>query len=309
MRPIHAALFAAFTAFLPQPARADGAASSPSPEFDADVAAWRANRQEGLRSESGWLSVVGLYWLHEGENRFGTDPNGDIVLPDGTAPARAGSFFLEHGKVRVAAQAGVALTLAGAQVVTRDDLKGDDRPPPDQLGLGNLSMYVIRRGERVGIRVKSPHTEARRQFRGLDYFPASKSYRVTAHFIPAATPHKIPVATVIGTVELMTVPGTLEFTLGRRTFRLDPVLEKDDANELFIIFRDETADHETYPAGRFLYAELPHDGKVLLDFNKAENPPCAFTDFATCPLPPRQNVLPVRIEAGEKRFVGGEHQP
>jgi len=306
MRPI-LALFAVSAVWVPHLARADGAASSPS-SFEADIAAWRANRQEGLRSESGWLSLVGLYWLHEGENRFGADPQGDIVLPAGSAPPSAGSFFLEHGKVRVTAEAGAVLTLAGAPVVTRDDLQGDDRQTPDKLGLGDLSLQVIRRGQRVGIRVKSPNTQARRQFRGLDYFPASESYRVTARFIRARAARKIPLATVIGTVEPMTAPGTLEFTLGGRTLHLDPVLETDDAKELFIIFRDETADHETYPAGRFLYAELPRDGKVVLDFNKAENPPCAFTDFATCPLPPRQNILPVRIEAGEKRYAGSEHR-
>jgi uncharacterized protein (DUF1684 family) len=162
-------------------------------------------------------------------------------------------------------------------------------------------MYVIERGGRFALRVKDPESARRRSFRGLDWFPVRESYRVTARFVPYEPPKAIPIANVLGTVEPMPSPGYVVFSLNGREFHLDPVLEDPAAKELFFIFRDETAGKQTYPAGRFLYADLPKDGRVVLDFNKAYSPPCAFTSFATCPLPPRQNRLDVRIEAGEKR--------
>jgi uncharacterized protein (DUF1684 family) len=277
--------------------------ANPSDSFRKEVDSWRAHRLETLRAETGWLSLVGLYWLHEGENRFGSDAKNDLVLPASTPP-NAGSLFLEDGKVRVVAKPGAGVTLDGAALGEHRDLKSDDQPKPDQLRVADVMFYVIRRSGRVGVRAKSPNSPARTGFRGLDYFPADEKYRVTAELVRSDKPRQIRVASIIGTTELMTVPGTLKFSLDGRELTVDPVLEGDDARELFIIFRDATAAKETYPAGRFLYADLPKDGKVVLDFNRAFNPPCAFTPYATCPVPPKQNVLPVRIEAGEKRYAG-----
>jgi uncharacterized protein (DUF1684 family) len=173
----------------------------------------------------------------------------------------------------------------------------------DFLQVGRLKLYVIKRGERYGIRLKDPESEYRRNFRGLEYFPPNDAYRITARFVPE--PRKIPILNIIGQTESNDSPGYALFTLNGQELRLRPILEEPDAKTLFFVFRDQTAGKETYPAGRFLDTDLPRDGQVILDFNKAYNPPCAFTPYATCPLPPQENRLAVRIEAGEKKY--GNH--
>jgi uncharacterized protein (DUF1684 family) len=254
--------------------------------YQAEIARWHREREAGLKAADGWLTLVGLFWLHEGANPFGKDPSGEIVLPDG--PARAGIFQLEHGKVTV--------TLDGR---TRE-LHPDSDSPKDVLKVGRLRLLAIRRGDKLGIRVKDPESPARREFHGIESFPADESYRVTAQWV--AEPHKIPILNVLGQTEDSDCPGYAVFRLQGREFRLYPIIEGPGAKELFYIFRDETSAKETYGAGRFLYSDMPKNAKVVLDFNTANNPPCAFTPYATCPLPPPENRLPVRIEAGEKRY-------
>jgi uncharacterized protein len=249
--------------------------------YPARIEEWRKAREASLRST--WLQITGLFWLHEGANRFGKDAANDIVLPDG--PARAGVFDLRGGKVTV--------TLGGA---TRP-VAGNSN---DAARVGRLSLFVIRRGDKAGIRMKDPESHYLRDFHGLEYFPPSERYRITARFV--SEPRKIPILNVLGQTEQQECPGYAVFRLNGTELRLYPILETPGARELFYIFRDQTAGKETYGAGRFLYSDLPKDGSVVLDFNKAHNPPCAFTDYATCPLPPRENRLPVRIEAGEKRY-------
>lgn len=268
-------------------------------DYAKEIAAWRAERLSRLTAEDGWLSLAGLHWLEPGENRFGSDPSGQVVLPAGKAPALAGFFILEAGRVRVRALPGSGVSLGGVPIEEKE-LRTDAAGEPDILRLGDLRFYVIERGGRFAVRVKDPDAPARRTFRGLDYFPADPRYRVVAKFVPYEKPKKVSVPTAIGTIETMNAPGYVEFELGGRSLRLEPVLEEPQAAELFFMFRDETSGRETYPAGRYLYAELPREGTVVLDFNKAYNPPCAFTPYATCPYPPKENWLPVRIEAGEK---------
>lgn len=251
--------------------------------FQTDIAEWRAERAKGLMAEGGWLSLTGLFWLHEGANPFGKDPAGDIALEDG--PAHAGVFHLKNGKVTV--------TMDGA---TRD-VKPDSA---DVVKVGRLNLFVIARSGKFGIRVKDPESPARRGFHGLEYFPASETYRVTARWVDE--PRQIPILNVLGQTEPSKSPGYAVFQLQGKEFRLYPILETRDAKELFYIFRDETAGKETYGAGRFFYSAMPQDGKVTLDFNKAYNPPCAFTPYATCPLPPPENRLAIRIPAGEKKY-------
>jgi uncharacterized protein (DUF1684 family) len=251
--------------------------------YQSEIAAWRHQREAGLRRDGGWLTVTGLFWLREGANRFGTNAGNEIVLPAG--PAQAGVFELHKGKVT-------------AKV---DGSRREIRPDSDELvPVGRLRLYVIQRGDRYGIRMKDPDSQFLREFHGLEYFPAREDYRVTARFV--AEPRKIPIANIVGQTELDDSPGYVVFQLQGRQFRLSPVLEEPGAKELFFIFRDETAGKETYGAGRFLYTSLPKDGTVVLDFNKAYNPPCAFTPYATCPLPPKENRMAVRIEAGEKKY-------
>jgi uncharacterized protein (DUF1684 family) len=255
--------------------------------FETEVASWRQARVAALQADDGWLSLAGLFWLHAGANPFGTNKSNEIVLPDG--PAKAGAFHLSGGKVTV--------TLDGHSRAVAPD-------SDDVVRVGRLRLLAIKRGDKYGIRVKDPQSEYRRNFRGLDYFPATPEYRVTARFV--AEPKTIEILNILGQQEHYPSPGYAVFRLQGREFRLRPYLEEPDAKELFYVFRDQTSGKETYGAGRFLYSGMPSDGRVVLDFNKAYNPPCSFTPYATCPLPPAENRLPIRIAAGEKKY---EHGP
>jgi len=276
-----------------------------SPPVDADYAAgierFRAEREERLRSETGWLTVVGLYWLEPGDNSFGSGPGSRILLPEGRGPEIAGSFTLADGKVTVRAGADSGVTLEG-EAITERELHTDVEGKPDVLELDDLTFYVIQRGDRYGIRVKDPRSEMLREFSGLESFPVDPDYRVEATLVPYDPPKEVQIATVVGTVQPMLTPGRVEFTLNGEKLSLEPMVGEPDDEEYFFIFRDGTSGKETYGAGRYLYTEAARDGRVVLDFNKAYNPPCAFTPYATCPLPPPQNRLPIRVEAGEKVY-------
>jgi uncharacterized protein (DUF1684 family) len=219
------------------------------------------------------------------------------VLPRG--PARAGVFQFRGGKTVFRASQGVNASINGKPASAAAPLKSDTDGTPDQVRMDGLTMFVIHRGNRYGIRLRDPESKQRREFTGEHWFPVNGSYRVSAKFVAYDKPNMIPITNVLGQTELEPSPGYATFALQGRALRLEPVTEDD---HLFFIFRDLTAGHETYAAGRFLYAAVPKNGVVELDFNKAENPPCAFTAFATCPLPPKQNRLEVRIEAGELNY-------
>ena len=267
-------------------------------DYTATVEAWRVTREASLKADGGWLSVAGLFWLKEGPNRFGSAADNDILLP-ASAPAHAGVFELTKGETRFRLEPGVAGAVKGLAIsagLLRPDTSGD----PDVLTMGPLTLHVIERQGQVGIRLKDNDSARRKSFAGLRWYPISESWRVTAKWTAYAAPARMPVPNVLGRVDSMASPGYAEFTLNGRALRLDPVLEEDGATELFFIFRDLTAPKETYGGGRFLHSALPQDGQVVIDFNEAYSPPCAFTDYATCPLPPKQNQLKVRIEAGER---------
>ena len=275
--------------------------------FLKDLELWRKTRHAGLSGENGWLTLVGLDWLVEGENAFGSDPLNPVPLPEKKAPAKAGVFVLDHGAVRVKVVPGSEVKLNGKPIAPNEEqvLKSDAEGKPDVLSLGPLSFYVIKRGDRFGIRVKDSQSPVRLGFKGIASFPADPTYQVVAEFVPYATPKDIPIPTVLGTTETMQAPGYVKFKLHGKNLTLEPVIEDPSEPQLFFIFRDKTSGKGTYPAGRFLYAAMPKDGKVTLDFNRSYNPPCAFTPFATCPLPPPQNRLPIAVKAGEKNY--GHH--
>jgi hypothetical protein len=266
--------------------------------YQAEIEKWRQEREEALKAEDGWLTVAGLFWLKEVENSVGSDEGNDFVLPKASAPGRVGAFDFHNGATTFRAASGVAATVNG-QPTTRAALKPDTAGSPDLLRIRGLTMYVIQRGNRFGIRLKDKDSERRRNFTGTRWFPVKEEYRVTAKYVPYDPPKKLSIPNILGGVEEETSPGYVEFTLHGQRCRLDPVSEGDS---LFFIFKDQTAGRETYPSGRFLSASLPKNGEVVLDFNQAVNPPCAFTPYATCPLPPQQNQLPVRVEAGELRY-------
>ena len=285
-------LSSASCAPAPSPA-ADGAA------WERELEQWKAKRLASLKSDDGWLTLIGLFWLKEGENRFGSDPSNEIVLPEGKVPPFAGTLRLAGGRVKLEARPEAGVTSKG-RPVSALDLRSDADGAPTMLELGPLSFNVVRRGERLGLRVRDRENPARAEFKGTDYYPADRRWLLSARFEPYEPPRRVPIMNVLGMETEETAPGALAFEVGGREYRLQALREKG-SEQLFIIFADQTSGKETYGAGRYLYADPPGpDGRVKLDFNKAYSPPCAFTRYATCPLPPAQNRLPLRVEAGEK---------
>jgi uncharacterized protein (DUF1684 family) len=277
------------------------------PGYVADVTKWRADHEKQLRGEDDWLAVAGLFWLKNGVNTVGYGGHYDVELSSSFPKGKFGEITLSQDGAVLALAPGVkALAgdvpvsrMTGAQIVPPVELKPDDPGPATKIKVGSQTFYLIKRGEKVGIRLKDSKSPARLNFKGEKWYPIDARYKVTATIdaYPDAKPVKVP--NVLGGDYDYKSPGLLHFTLGGKDYALMPVIEDD---HLFIIFRDLTSKSTTYGAGRFLYAPMPKDAKVELDFNKAENPPCAFTEFATCPLPPHQNRLDVAIPAGEKRY-------
>jgi uncharacterized protein (DUF1684 family) len=273
----------------------------PDPSHRAEIEAWRARRVANLTSAEGWLSVVGLFWLEEGENPIGSAPGSRVQLP-ASAPGRLGSIDLAAGRATFRPLPGADLTAGGKPVSGPVALASDAEEDTTKLRAGSVLFYLISRGGKIGVRVKDAHSDARRGFRGIDYFPIDPGWRIEARFEPYDPPRSISVPNVLGQDNAETSPGALVFAHGGRTYRLDPVLERGET-DYFVIFGDATNGKETYGAGRFLYVKPPVNGKTVIDFNKAYNPPCVFTAFATCPLPPPQNKLKVSIAAGEKEYA------
>jgi uncharacterized protein len=259
--------------------------------YIASLDRWRAEHEAALRADDGWLTVVGLAWLKDGANRAGSAADADVKLPAET-PGALGVFRLSSGIVRFEPAPGMPARINGQPAEARIM-----RPDADTISTGSVSLFIIRRGDKFGVRMKDRDSATRRTFAGERWYPGREAWRVAARFEPYATPEMIPILNVLGQTDPQPSPGAVAFTIAGTEYRLDPIRQ---GRELFFIFKDLTSADSTYPAGRFLYTSLPQNGQVVLDFNKAENPPCAFTEFATCPLPPRQNQLPTRIEAGEQ---------
>ncbi len=264
---------------------------------------WREARTTRLRSPDGWLTLVGLHWIEAAPRRFGSAPDNDIVLPDG--PAHGGTFQASFKGVTVHPQADEVL-LAGKPLTEPRLLRGDDQAETDVLQVGRLRMTAIKRGLKWAIRAKDPESPVLRDFKGIESWPIAAEWRIEADWAPYAEPRQRMIATAQGTHESVQVPGVAKLTLGGVPITLEPILEEPDATELLFVFKDATSGRLTYGGGRFLYADLPKNGKIVLDFNRAYNPPCAFTAYATCPLPPPGNRLQVPIEAGEKKYAGAD---
>ena len=278
-------------------------AASAQDSYDKTIEKWRAEREAKLKSDDGWLTVTGLFWLREGQNEFGSAPTNDIVLPPGSAPDKLGSFEWLNGKITLRVAEGATIT-ANSKPVRELVLHSDSVKRPEVIEAGDLSFLLLKRGDRWGIRLKDKNSFARQNFTGLRWYPAKESYRIAAEFIAYDQPKDIPIVNVLGDIENYKSPGLLKFKLNGQEYTLEPVNYGGD--QLFIIFRDLTSNKTTYAASRFLYADAPKDGKVILDFNQAINPPCAFTAYATCPLPPKQNRLNVAIEAGELIYLSSK---
>jgi hypothetical protein len=249
-----------------------------------DVAAWRAwreRREAKLREPEGWLSLIGLHWLAPGENRVEGLP---------------GVFTLRDGQVTLRAEAADGYRLGEAPVLERT-LRSDAGEKPDRLRLGSRTVGLIQRGQELALRVWDADSPARQAFPGIETFPHDSRWRIEARWEAYPAPRKVELPSAAGPPQQSLAPGRAHFEVGGREVELEPT---EDGDRLFFVFRDATAPRETYGGGRFLSAEAPAGGKVTLDFNRASNPPCAFSPHATCPLPEPGNVLPVRIEAGEK---------
>ena len=266
--------------------------------YQEEIAKYREARVAELTAPNGWLAVQGLFWLHNGANTAGSDPASQIKLPQ-RAPMRLGVFTLAGGKVTFAPDPAAHVEVAGKHAAGPVELAGGEQ---NAVVSARVSLFLIRRGDRVGLRMLDPDSRARRAFKGLRYFPLDPAYRFKAKYTAYPALKTVPVANVLGQLVPMESPGYVEFTSNGRTWRLEPVYETSRRDDLFFIFKDLTSRTDTYEAGRYLHAPLPQNGVVDLDFNRAYNPPCAFTAFATCPLPTKENQLAVAIRAGELRY-------
>lgn len=276
------------------------------PAYAAQIGTARALREARLASENGWLTLVALHWLVPGENAVGSDPALPVSLTAPGIPPRACAFVLgPDGAVTLRAEAGAPVAVNGAPP-TGAPLVTDRGGKPDVVTVGRVKLTVIERGGALAVRARDPESPRRASFDGLDYFPVDPSLRLEARFEPYEAPREVETPSAQGPPQKALAPGLVRFTLGGAERTLEPTVESAGDETLFFVFSDETAGTESYGAGRFLYADRPKPGetKVLLDFNLAQNPPCAFTPYATCPLPLPSNVLPVRIAAGEKAPAG-----
>ena len=272
-----------------------------------DIREWQENLEKKLTTDRGWLTLAGLGWLKQGENRVGSDSANSVVTPPGTAPAYLGSIFLKGDSMVFRTANGVDVTNSG-ELVREIRLESDAAPTPTELRHGTLLLYVIDRGGELGVRIKDSRNPALLNFKGLDFFPVDPKYRFNAKFHPYDIPKILELPTQAGTIQKDLCPGAIGFSFEGVEYRLDAVIEKGSEDKLFIMFADATSGRETYSVGRQLYTALPDSNNdVVLDFNRAYNWPCVFTVFATCPLTPRQNVITGRIEAGEKMYHDGVH--
>jgi uncharacterized protein (DUF1684 family) len=270
------------------------------PEYITEVEQWHQKRIERLKDENGWLTLVGLYWLEQGNNSFGSNKENDIVFPE-NAPDKIGSITLQDTSITLNVNDNIQVTNNGElakELVLQHDLTGD----PTILDLEPLRWYIIKRGEKIGIRLRDTEAKLRKEFEGIERFPVNDDWRLEAKFESYDPPKIISLPTQLGNVVEEKSPGAAVFTIDGKEYRLDAV---DTGKRYWFIFADETNGKETYGAGRYLYMDK-HDslGNMIIDFNYAYNPPCVFTKYATCSFAPKQNHLRLRITAGEKKWQG-----
>jgi uncharacterized protein len=287
---------------------ADSKSAEDQTSWQSDLLTWRAKRATSLQAPEGWLSLIALGWLKEGDNSFGSAPDNRVQIL-AKAPAHIAVVRLEKSGLRLlpSGDGFPKDLLVDGQPAREQALFADDAEKPSKLTIGTLAIIVIHRDDQFALRVKDLDAPTRIGFHGLRWYAPSETYRIHARWIPYNTPKVLEIPTILGTTTHMPAPGAAEFTLDGQVLRLEPVLEDPKSNQLFFIMRDATSKNTTYGAGRFLYTDLPdhgvnQPGELWLDFNRLVNPPCAFTAYATCPLPPPQNRLTVPIPAGEQRY-------
>ena len=272
-----------------------------SDDYTKSIETWRAERAGRLTTPDGWLSLIGRHLLQPGGNSIGTAEANSIKLAAG--PPYLGTVTLSAGKVTFTPGPSAIVQVDGqpAPPTPTPLVYHDDKPT--HVAFGTVNFYVMERGESLYLRVKDSAAERRKNFAGIDYFPIDPSWRIEAQWVPFDQPRQINITNVLGQVSPATVPGKAVFNRDGRTFELLPI-DEGPGEPLFFVVSDLTSGEETYGGGRFVYADAPKDGKVILDFNRAQNPPCAFTPFATCPLPPAENRMTIHVTAGEKNYRG-----
>jgi hypothetical protein len=279
-------------------------------DWEKDLLAWRAEHAADLQKPDGWLALAGLVWIDAGDNAMGSGADNKVKLP-ASAPAHVGVLHLEGTTVSLRPPSGgfpAGLLVDGKPAAAGDlHTSSDNDKGNPRITIGALNFYAVRRGERFAVRIKDANSAARVGFRGLKWYPPNEHYQVTAKWVPNNPPKTIKLATMIGTAYDAPVPGGAEFALDGKTYRLEPVTEDTPPKKLFFILKDTTSATKTYGACRFLYTPLPpggldKPGEIVLDFNHLENPPCAYTPFATCPLPPVGNRMKIALPVGELRY-------
>jgi uncharacterized protein (DUF1684 family) len=269
--------------------------------YQAEIEKFRHERETKLTSDTGWLTIAGLSFLTKPETTFGSDAESDVVLPAG-APAKAGTFVLaKNNRVSLKPETGVKYALLDGQPFSGGPIKSDGEGPPQRLVFGDVQVWIHQSGGRPAVRIRNRNNPLRKEFTGMKWYPVNEAYRIEGTFVPYEKPKHLQIPNMLGDIDDMESPGHVKFTLNGREHNMAVITE--DEESFWFIFRDLTSGDETYPAARFLYTPRPDaQGKVTLDFNRAENPPCAFNAYATCPLPPQENRLQVRVEAGEKIY-------
>ncbi len=274
-------------------------AAAADPAHVKEVEAWRAKHETDYRRD--WVSIAGLAFLKPGENRAGSAASNDVVLA-APVPPSIGSFVLTGAQVRFVPREGVVVTLKDQPVTQPRDLTSDGgKDPADVLVVNGVRLTVHESGERRAIRARDEHGEQAQSFLGFRWFAIEDRYRVTGRFIKDPAPHDVKIPNLLGDLDTYTTEGVVEFLLNGRTLRMRPMTTRP--GRFYFIFKDASSGHETYAAARFVYSDLRPDGTTVIDFNEAYNPPCAFNPYTTCPIPPKENRLKVRVLAGEKAYA------
>ncbi len=273
------------------------------PNYVKEINEWDQKRTNRLKADDGWLNLVGRFWLEKGESTFGSSKDNDIVVESSKLPEYIGSFLFKDSSVTFKAKVGVEVLHNGKpvkEIVLIDDQKKDITV----LQIGSIKFNLIIRDTLYGIRFRDLNSDLVKNFKGVERFPIDERWKITAKFEVYNPIKEIDVPNVLGQISKEKCPGAVVFERDGKTYRIDAVDEGED--KLFLIIADQTSGEETYGGGRFIYVNKPDStNTILLDFNKAYNPPCVFTKYATCPLPPLQNYLKLKIEAGEKVYAEG----
>jgi uncharacterized protein len=262
-----------------------------------EVEQWRAKHEADYRRD--WVSIAGLHFLKQGVNTAGSAQSNDIVVSP-RVPATIGRFVLNGDRVRFEPQAGVKVMLKDQPVSAPIELKDDSQAGGDELVVNNVRLVIHLSGEKRSLRVRDPEGELARGFVGFKWFPIDEKYRVTGRFVKDPQPRDVQVVNTLGDIDTYTTEGVIEFTLLGKKMTLRPFTSRP--KRFYIVFKDESSGKETYDTARFLYSDLLDDGTTVLDFNEAYNPPCAFNPYTTCPIPLKENRLPVKILAGERAY-------